>query len=101
MRSPGWSVSFAQLEKAPPAIRLTVTLSWFSEGRDAERIVAADILAGDVGPERQMLAGLEGEDRPQLVGHGEADRLGLGGLGDHLGDGEGVEMRVHVGVSGT
>jgi hypothetical protein len=63
--------------------------------RDAERIVAPNLLSADLRPERQMLAGPEAEGLAQFGRHLEPDRFRLGGLVDDLGDGEAVESYAH------
>jgi hypothetical protein len=64
-------------------------------GRDAERVVAAHLLAADLGLEGEVLARLELERLAQLGRHVEADRGRLGGFGHDLGDAEAVEADAH------
>ena len=78
-RRPSW-------KRAPPPIRLTVTIQSRLVGRGAERIIAAHFLAVDGRAQGQMLAGLEREFVAKLGRNLEADRIGLGGLGHDLRD---------------
>jgi hypothetical protein len=62
----------------------------------AERIVAADVRAIDVGAQRDVLAGGKGEGGTEVSGNIEQERDAVGGLVADLRDGERVEGFVHA-----
>ena len=69
-------------------------------GRDADGVVPPDVLAVDLGAQRQVLTGAEAEQGLQVLRHLEAQRDGVGGLPPHLGDPERMEGGAHA-LSGT
>ena len=77
--SPTPSASVAKPENAPPSSRLTATRSRPLVAGRADRVVAAHLVAVDLGAHREVLAGVEGVAVAQLVGHGEGDGDGVVG----------------------
>jgi hypothetical protein len=69
------------LEKTPARNALHRDLELRVLRRDAQRIIAAHVLAANVGLEREVLTGAEGEGAAQFLRHVEPDRLGVRGLG--------------------
>ncbi len=63
-------------------------------GRGADRVVAPDALAAQVGAHRHVLARLESERVPQCFRHRESHQGGIGGDGIHRRDRDAVQHRV-------
>jgi hypothetical protein len=63
-------------------------------GRRADRVVAPNALAAEVGAHGHVLARLESELVLQRLGHGECHQRAVGGDGIHRGDRDAMQFRV-------
>ena len=78
--SPAFSASFAHVENTPPGVFFTAMRSAAVLHGRADRVGPADVLAAQVGAQRQVLALLEAELVAQRFGHGERDGDGVARL---------------------